>query len=123
MKLADPLLEIQVGGVLNDTEELYSPRSIGDSQTGYDTEVVPDSEDEMTDPVDSKQLVHGRVLFIQRFARGLDKVESPFPPLLEKLECSDINADVCDDGVHVSGQYQFYFYLIYLVMFVYLRLS
>ncbi|XP_056687433.1 uncharacterized protein [Spinacia oleracea] len=104
MKLADPLLEIQVGGVLNDTEELYSPRSIGDSQTGYDTEVVPDSEDEMTDPVDSKQLVHGRVLFIQRFARGLDKVESPFPPLLEKLECSDINADVCDDGVHVSGQ-------------------
>lgn len=96
-----------MGVVLNDTEEIHIPHSAESSETnlldGYDTEVVPDSEDDTTEPIFHKQSSRGIVSLSKRFVEDSNKVESPSHSQCKNLKSSDISTDVSDAGGHVSS--------------------
>ncbi|XP_057535162.1 uncharacterized protein LOC130813353 isoform X2 [Amaranthus tricolor] len=98
MHLANFLMETQVGIVHNDIEELHSPH-VEYSQTevldGYDTEIIPDSDDDITYPLGSRQLSRGIASFIKP-SRDLDEVNSLTHSPCKKLESLSINTNARD---------------------------
>ncbi|CAO2839664.1 unnamed protein product [Amaranthus hypochondriacus] len=98
MGLANFLMGTQVGFVHNDIAELHSPH-VEFSQTevldGYDTEIVPDSDDDITYPLDSRQVSRGISSFIKP-SRDLDKVNSLTHSPCKKLESLSINTNARD---------------------------
>ncbi|KAL9228116.1 hypothetical protein vseg_003730 [Gypsophila vaccaria] len=82
-----------------DTEVVHYPDSVDNSETdmlyGYDTEVVPDSEDEAAYTNDSERRSSRRASFIESLAADLYKAESHPYPLYKKLDLSNMNIDNC----------------------------
>ncbi|KAK9726187.1 hypothetical protein RND81_05G196600 [Saponaria officinalis] len=100
------ILDDFVDAVHHDTEVVHYPDSVENSETetlyGYDTEVVPDSEDELTYTSDSGRHSSRHVSFIESFAADLYKVESNSYPLRKRLDQSNMSIDACGDERHTS---------------------
>ncbi|KMT05981.1 hypothetical protein BVRB_7g164690 isoform A [Beta vulgaris subsp. vulgaris] len=83
--------------ILHDTDVVDDPDFGENSKTellnGYDTEIVPDSDDDMKDAYDSKGFSLRSRSFVQRFAAASSDVISQYQPPCRVLDYSNLNAD------------------------------
>lgn len=91
--------------ILHDTDVIDDPDFGENSKTellnGYDTEIVPDSDDDMKDTYDSKGFSLRSRGFVQRFAAASSDVISQYQPSCRVLDYSNLNAD----GGYLGGIY------------------
>jgi len=94
-------IQTPVGTVQRDTEVLHDVDSTENSETqlldGYDTEVVPDSDDEVTDAAERKGFSCGSDSFV-------DSVPPSFSPCKQQRH-QIVHIAACADSGHVSGQF------------------